>query len=82
MEQFSKESSKLSYLSKDFEILDKQTKPKLVESLMIALTALHLADSCMKKNSATILKSMDELMEQTELASTLTENKKKNDCLI
>ena len=49
MEQFSKESSKLSYLSKDFEILDKQTKPKLVESLMIALTALHLADSYMKK---------------------------------
>ena len=42
MEQFSEEYSKLSHLSKDFEYLIKQTKPKLVESLMIALTILQL----------------------------------------
>ena len=49
MEQFSKEYSKISHLSKDFETLNKLTKAKLVESLMIALTALQLADSYMKK---------------------------------
>ena len=76
MEQFSKEYSKISHLSKDSETLNKLTKPKLVESLMIALTALQLADSYMKKQSDTILKSMDELMKQTELTRTLIENKK------
>ena len=63
MEQFSKEYSKLGHLSKDSEILNKQTKPKLVENLIIALTALQIADSYMKKQSDAILKSMDELME-------------------
>ena len=48
MEQSSYEYFKLSHLSKDSETLNKQTKPKLVESLVIALTALQLADSCMK----------------------------------
>ena len=76
MEQFSKKYSKLSHLSKDSEILNKQTKPKLVESLMIALTALQLADSYMKKQSDTILKSIDEVMKQTELNRTHIENKK------
>ena len=76
MEKFSKEYSKLNPLSKDSEILNKQTKPKIVESLMIALTALQLADSYMKKQSDTILKSMDELMKQTEITRTLIENKK------
>ena len=71
MEQFSKEYSKLSHLSKDSDTLNKQTKPKLVESLMIALTALQLADSYMKKQSDSILKSVDELMKQTELTRTL-----------
>ena len=66
MEQFSKKYSKLSHLSKDSEILNKQTKPKLVESLMIALTPLQLADSYMKIKSDAALKSMDELMKQTE----------------
>ena len=76
MEQFSKRYSKLNHLSKDFETLNKQTKPKLVESLMIALTAPQLADSYMKKQSGTTLKSMDELMKQTELTRTLIKNKK------
>ena len=62
MEQFSKEYCKLRHLAKDSEILNEQTKPKIVESLMIAITALQLADSYMKKQSDTILKSMDELM--------------------
>ena len=50
MEQFSREYSKLSHLSKDSEILSKLTKPKLVESLMTALTAFQLADSHIKKS--------------------------------
>ena len=49
MEQFSREYSKSSHLSKDFEILNKKTKPKLFERLMIALIALQLADSYMKQ---------------------------------
>ena len=43
---------------------------------MIALTVLQLADSYMKKQSDTILKSMDELVKQTELTRTLIENRK------
>ena len=62
MEQFSSEYSNLSYLSKDFENLNKQMKPISVGSLMIARTALQIADSYMKKRSDTILKSMDDLM--------------------
>ena len=54
MEQFSREFSKLSHFSKDSEIFNIQTKPKLVESLMIALTALQLADSYLKKNNLTL----------------------------
>ena len=76
MEQFRREYSNLSLLFVDSEILNKQTTPKLVESLMIAPTALQLADSYMKKQSDNILKSMDELMEQTELTRTLVEIKK------
>ena len=49
MEQFRKEYSKLNHLSKDSEISNKKTKPKIVESLMIAQTALQLADSYLKK---------------------------------
>ena len=45
MEPFGKEYSKLSQLFKDSEIFNKQMKSNFVESLMIALTALHLADS-------------------------------------
>ena len=48
IEQFSKVYSELSHLSKDSGFLNKQTKPKLVESLMTALTALQFADSYMK----------------------------------
>ena len=44
MEQFSREYSRLSHLSKDSGILNKLTKLKLVESLMMAQTALQLAD--------------------------------------
>ena len=51
METLSTEYSILSQLSKDSEILNKQTKHKIVESLMIALTALQLADSYMKKTN-------------------------------
>ena len=76
IEQFSKEYSKVSHLSKESETLNKQTKPKLVESLKIALTTLQLANSCMKKQSDTILNSMDELMKQTDLTRTFIENKK------
>ena len=43
---------------------------------MIALTALQIAYSYMKKQSDTILKSMHELMKQTVTTRTLTENKK------
>ena len=49
-------------MSKDSETLIKETKPKLGENLMIALTVLQLADSCMKKQSGTNLKSMDAIM--------------------
>ena len=63
-------------MSKDYETSNKQTKPKLFESLMIALTALQTADSYMKKQSDTILETMDELMKQTELTRTLIENEK------
>ena len=35
----------------DSETLNKQTKPKLVESLMIAVTPLQLAESYIKKNN-------------------------------
>ena len=76
MEQFSRDYSKLNNLSKDAEILNKQTKPKLVESLMIALTALQLTDYYMKKQSDTFLKSMDELVKRTELTRKLIENEK------
>ena len=41
MEQFSKEYSKISHLSKDYETWNKLTKPKLVGSLMVALTVLQ-----------------------------------------
>ena len=66
MEQFSLEYSELSHLSKDSENLNNQTKPKLVESLMISLTVLPLTDSHMKKQSYIFLRSIDELMKQTE----------------
>ena len=77
MEKFNAEYFKLSKLSSESEFLNKQTKPKLVESLIVSLTALQLADSYIKKKqSDTILKSMDELMKLTELTRTLIENKK------
>ena len=76
METLSTEYSILSQLSKDSEILNKQTKHKIVESLMIALTALQLADFFMKQQTDTILKSMEESMKQTEVTRTLIENKK------
>ena len=63
-------------MSEDAEIMNKQTKSKVVESLMIAPTALQLADFYMEKQSVTTLKSMAELMKQTELTRTFTENKK------
>ena len=66
----------MSHLFKDSEILNKQTKPKLVERLLVALIALQLAESCMKKQSDVTLKSMDELMKRTELTRTLVENTK------
>ena len=50
MEQLSGEQSKLNDLSEDAEILNKQKKSKVVESLMIAQTALQLADSYIEKN--------------------------------
>ena len=77
MEKFSRNYSKLSHLSMDSENLNKQTKLTLVESLMIALTALRLADSYMKKKqSDTTLRLMDDLIKQTELTRTLSENNK------
>ena len=76
MEQFSREYSSISHLSKDSEILSIQTKPKLVESLMIALTALQPVDSFMTTHSDTILKSMHTIMMQTELTAILIENNK------
>ena len=51
MEQFSRKYSKLVNLCKDAEILNKQTKLNLVESLIIDLTTLQLADSYMKKTN-------------------------------
>ena len=60
----------------NIEIFNKQTKPKLVQSLTIALTPLQLADSYdshMKKQSDTILKSRDEFMKQNNLTRTLIE---------
>ena len=75
MEQFIKGYSKVSHLSKESEILNKETKPKLVGSLMILLTALQSAESYMNEHSDIIFKSMDELMKQTELTKTLIENK-------
>ena len=45
------EYSRLNHLSMDSEILDNQTRPNLVESLMIALTALQIADFYMKKQN-------------------------------
>ena len=42
MGQFSKEYSNLSHLSLEPKTLNKLTKPKLVESLMIAVTSLQL----------------------------------------
>ena len=51
MEWFSRECSKMRHLSMDSENLNKQTKPKLGESLMITLTARQLADSFMKPQS-------------------------------
>ena len=66
MEQFNKEYSKLSHLSKNPGTLNKLTKPKLVESLIIPLTAHQLAESYMKKQSDTIFNSKDGLMKQTE----------------
>ena len=56
--------------------MNKQTKPKLVESLMIVIIALQLAYSYKKKQSDTILKSMDQIMKQTELTRTCIKNKK------
>ena len=76
MEQFGWDYYKLSHLSKDYEILNEQTKHKLFESLVIALTALQLGDSYMKSQCDTNLKSMDELKKQTELTRTLIEKKK------
>ena len=62
MEHSSRNYYKLGHLSKDSETLNKQAKPKLVESKMFALTARQLADSYKKKQIDTILKSVDELM--------------------
>ena len=76
MEPFRREYSKLKHLPKGSEILNKQTKPKLVESLMFALTAFQLVDSYMRKQSDTIWKSMAELMKQPELTRKLIANKK------
>ena len=71
MKQISKDNPNLSHLSKDSEISNKQTNLKLVESLMIAQTVLQLADSYRKKQYDTNLKSMGEVMKQTELTRTL-----------
>ena len=52
MEPVSREYLNISLFSKDSDNLNKQTKPKLVESVTIALIALQLADSHME-NSVT-----------------------------
>ena len=44
MEQFRREYSKLCHLSMESGNLNKQSKPKLVKSLMIAITTLLVAD--------------------------------------
>ena len=49
VEQFIREYYKLDNFPKDTEILNKQTKPKLNESVMIAPAALHWTTSYMKR---------------------------------
>ena len=71
MEHFSMENSNFINFSRVCENLKKQTKPKIVENLKTALTALQLAVSYMKKHSDTILKS-----KQIEQTRKLIENKK------
>ena len=74
-ENFSKEYTKGAHLSKDSEGVNKETKSKLIENFVVALTATQSANSQLKKHSGIILKSMDELMKQNEIKRSLIENK-------
>ena len=49
MEEFSEHYKKVENLPMENDSLNKLNKPKLIESLMIALTALKLADVHLKK---------------------------------
>ena len=62
-------------MSKDSEGVNKETKSKLIENFVVALTATQSANSQLKKHSGIILKSMDELMKQNEIKRSLIENK-------
>lgn len=73
MENFSDQYSKIDKITIENDTLNKMTKPKLVETLLIALTALKLADNHMKKQADSIMRSNDELLKQCELSRTLTE---------
>ena len=76
MEHLIKKYSNLNHFSKDSENLIMQTLPTLVESLMIPLSALQSVNSYMKKQPNIKLKSMDEIMKQTEISRRFIENRK------
>ena len=74
MEEFSEHYKKVDNLPMENDSLNKLNKPKLIESLMIALTALKLADVHLKKQADLIMKTNMELLKQCELSRTLSEN--------
>ena len=53
-------------MSKDFEILNKETKPKFVECLIIGLTALHLADSYIHEETICHYFKVDEWINEAD----------------
>ena len=78
MEEFSQCYGKINSIPIESDSLNKLTKPKLIESLMLALTALKLADIHLKKQADSILRSTDELLKQCELSRTLSQKCCKN----
>ena len=51
MERFNRDFCKLGSFIKDFEVLNKQKKPKIFGSVMISPAALQSTDSYMKKKN-------------------------------